>query len=579
MAGERIGKTYEALLKVVLDAYCEKKHPKSRVFWNETPEGLSVEPDFLIGSDKDHPEIVFMVTHSGSSKESEKKCWRNIGELCEVKTVLDPAPLAVNIVFDSVMKNNLKLLQAAAFDGQLIIGDQEYGNAITKWVKQHEKDLPVNQDEKAKCITDLLSSDGQLSTLISKVVTGISQVIQSSQTDLNDLWSLEKQRPRETPPKAKSTFFRRGFTKRLLVGEAIQNKKVSKKDALWLVPLGIVTSSTAGYRISDPDLSWFLRSELAKDYHRIGDICSTNGFKWQIQKVRSFTLLKEYGKFVIDNYKLLTDVEGMLNCMETLSDNPSTGLTIPTGTPPPQNIWIYDYIAALSKAATGKSQSFGYSIFANHTDGTKIKIGNMTIGQWCSHFAGEYFNRKKMSIPPEAKKHIAQILSEQLRQFDTNTVASLQTKIEEMYINKEFKKILLTHRGFEPLLALLIEKKVIPSRKAKQNIRTCFAEKAKLTGQTGETAVTIVKNTLINWQTGTDAGKDHKRKELCGRAVGLRYSWDSAREKFIKRPGIEKLILLLDGTWRQKDLDVLIASGWDEIYYPDEIDKLKAAIV
>jgi len=39
------------------------------------------------------------------------------------------------------------------------------------------------------------------------------------------------------------------------------------------------------------------------------------------------------------------------------------------------------------------------------------------------------------------------------------------------------------------------------------------------------------------------------------------------------------LILLLDGTWRQKDIDALVSAGWDEIYYPDEIDKLKEAIV
>ena len=77
----------------------------------------------------------------------------------------------------------------------------------------------------------------------------------------------------------------------------------------------------------------------------------------------------------------------------------------------------------------------------------------------------------------------------------------------------------------------------------------------------------------------SDAGRDHKKKELCGRAVGLRYSWDAKTKTFIKRPGVDKLFLVVDGTWRQSDLDALIRAGWDEIFYPDEMDKLAAAIV
>ena len=110
-------------------------------------------------------------------------------------------------------------------------------------------------------------------------------------------------------------------------------------------------------------------------------------------------------------------------------------------------------------------------------------------------------------------------------------------------------------------------------------IRTCFAEKAGLTGQAGKTTVARTRNTIVNWQSAYDSGKDHKRKELCGRAVGLRYTWDQSKKKFIKRPGVNKLILLLDGTWSQKDLDSLLRAEWDEIYYPDEIDKMRKAII
>jgi hypothetical protein len=39
------------------------------------------------------------------------------------------------------------------------------------------------------------------------------------------------------------------------------------------------------------------------------------------------------------------------------------------------------------------------------------------------------------------------------------------------------------------------------------------------------------------------------------------------------------LILIVDGTWRQDDLEVLANAGWDEIYYPDEINRVAESIV
>jgi hypothetical protein len=135
---------------------------------------------------------------------------------------------------------------------------------------------------------------------------------------------------------------------------------------------------------------------------------------------------------------------------------------------------------------------------------------------------------------------------------------------------------LCTYRGFEPL-RLLIEG-AVPAVKL-QAIRSCFGEKAALPGQATKTTILRKKKTLINWQSASDAGRDHKKKELCGRAVALRYSWDGKAKKFIKRPNVEKLILLLDGTWKREDLLALARAGWDEIFYPDEMEKLAKAVV
>ena len=39
------------------------------------------------------------------------------------------------------------------------------------------------------------------------------------------------------------------------------------------------------------------------------------------------------------------------------------------------------------------------------------------------------------------------------------------------------------------------------------------------------------------------------------------------------------MVHVVDVTWRQPDLDALVRVGWDEISYPDQLDKLPAAVV
>jgi len=53
MAGEVKGKVYEAIVYVVLKKLQDQGKITEQVFWNEIPEGMTIEPDFLIGSNKD----------------------------------------------------------------------------------------------------------------------------------------------------------------------------------------------------------------------------------------------------------------------------------------------------------------------------------------------------------------------------------------------------------------------------------------------------------------------------------------------------------------------------------------------
>ena len=575
MAGERIGKTDEAILKVVLDRLVRKGAIEGSVFWNEKPVNVVVEPDLTLGSDKDHPFAVFLITHSTTPNNSQMKCWRNLGELSDLKVSISPSPLVINIVFDSVIKEDLKNLQDAAFDSQIIVGDEEFGRIITAWVIENDPQLPTDQYEKALFIDHLHDEllEGCLSVLSSRVVLALN----NHRPELDQLWQREEQRQIQPAPVARNTYLRLGFMKRLLIGDALQGNTIKIDDTEWVTGLGLIGPSIAGPRVIDSDLIWFLQTKYAENYQIIASYCMSVGFSQQLRKIRSYALMKAYGAYVADHIDSLATSEGMERCIRQQYENPAKELELPEQVEKPDTVWIYDFLTSF---ALVQGQRFGYPDFSRHSLSKEQYIGSIAIGDWCSRFLTSYFTRKQnVNTPDSAIKYASVVMSEQLRGITASVVHELNDKIVSEFLQKEYQTSMPSHRGFEPLLAILISEGIVENANAKVNIKACFAEKAGLGGQAGKTPVVVVKNTLIKWQTATDAGRDHKRNELCGRAVGLRYSWNPETNEFEKRPGIEKMILLLDGTWRQKDLDALIKAGWDEIYYPDEIDKLKTAIV
>jgi hypothetical protein len=240
---------------------------------------------------------------------------------------------------------------------------------------------------------------------------------------------------------------------------------------------------------------------------------------------------------------------------------------------------LFDFIGALAKAKAGKSQAFGYSTFSRHSSNGKARIGNMYIGTWCSCFMNQFFSRRaSFHAPEEAVKYVAKILSEELEKFSAKDIAGLAAKLEEQYIAKEYEATLLAHRGFDPIGGLISLKTKLGSL-MEIRIQACFAEQCLDGRGSGSTSVLKIRSTLVNWQSAHGSHTNDKKKELCGRAVGLRYSWDPNLKQFTPRPGIKKLILVVDGTWRQEDLNALASAGWDEIFYPDEMEKLAKAIV
>ena len=612
MAGERKGVAYEAIVKLALDQLVTKGLLKGKIFWNEKPVGMTIEPDFTVGADKNKPSHVFLVTHSGASGNSHMKFWRNLGELAEAKTRLPVFPRVYSIVFDPVIKPDLKALQGTAFDGQLVVGETEYGRALRAWVDNNAAELPKDKEQKAARISELIAggtSGRALRSLIAELARELGVMTKGSRKELDALWTDERKRTPGRVPGARETFVRRGLAKLLVIPDDVRKEIVAGKrifvetaDLKPALILGILAKHVSlrgqpsRLHVSDPEVLSALSLLSQSDLDSI--LCKgvTQGVRAVVDQVRSVARLGVMLDAVVRFYEKLVKPGEMLEALEKQHANPSHLLSSGLGKDPFSDVWLFRIVLDLVKAIGGAKQGYGYAQLVqdikkdSECSGLSEFVRAVTgQGEWSlpkstepvrrglqdyvNRIPGTSFSRSLLAV-------VAYVLSSRLARLPKDKIVAAMPVLLETWVSSAFKARLLAHRGFDPVGVLV--KRALAGLGAKEvYLSGCFGQAAGglKTVLAGTTKVTIVKGTLVNWQSVSSAGRDHKKKELCARAVALRYEWDSQTRRFISRKGVKKLILVVDGTWRQEELQTLASAGWDEIYYPDEMDRLIKAIV
>jgi hypothetical protein len=583
MAGEKKGKAYEALVHVALQELVDAKKLAGPLHWNITPKGMSIEPDFMTGKDPDDPKTILLLNHSGSSGDSHKKFWRNLGELVETKTVLPSRPRVYCLTF-GIIKADLAPIQQHAFDQFVWVRQATYSwaNDLDAFIVSRVPNFPKGKDTQTNFMRDELKAASIEAKVAYQQLKSLLETMHKAKSDaLDKMWADHRAREIPASPGARNTSIRRGASKLYLFPDhqeahrCFKSGTALKNKVSHLAPLGLVERRPGGwFPTRDSDVISCVKLLEEKDCLALfANEATTSGFQLQAAKVRDSTLLSIYAAWCVSNWSQLTAPASMKKTLLALHSNPAMGLTLPPGYSAPDHVWVMDVLGAMIRASTNKSQEFGFSSFAKHPQAKSAMIGSMDVGTWTSCFMNQFFTRKTGFNPPSsAIDFTAQVLSEYAKQAAT---ASIKPEdLASQYLTKEYEAVYLAHRGFEPLWGLISSR----IKSAKQlRIRTCYAEASGLSGISGNCTLAKAKQTLINWQSCSDAGRDHKKKELCGRAIGLRYHWDG--KNFVRRPGINKMILVLDGTWRQADLNALLRAGWDEIYYPDEMDQLAKAIV
>ena len=101
MADEILGNCYELITEIALQDYSTVLKKGERIFAQETPIGIGIVPDIIIGKDIEKPRILLQVHHTRAESASQKKFWRNVGEYVDGRNALGGSTLIVTITFDS----------------------------------------------------------------------------------------------------------------------------------------------------------------------------------------------------------------------------------------------------------------------------------------------------------------------------------------------------------------------------------------------------------------------------------------------------------------------------------------------
>jgi hypothetical protein len=478
------------------------------------------------------------------------------------------------------------------------------------WVDKYQKLFSDDSPEKVNLI-QMLRKDPthtELTQGLKYLAKAVEGLMNQSRPELDSLWKAERARPIGKAPAMRPSYLRRGGGKLLLLDKYDQvdakgkvDPKVPSNLKILLIELGLAKNSLGGCKIIDPEILWVVNNLSDKDRKIVHSAKSIQRVSELVGILKNLPMIPLQVEFLRKNWTQLNSGKGMYQFLGKCSKNPE-GLcpgAIPLGS---KQVWLFHLIFEWIKIFGGDRTSFGLAVMVDDIEKlSKIKIHQnemeSILGRKLAWQSKHTISRRLSDwySAPAANAHelsdedlvrTAYALALRLNKTTIPVPAKDSKIVRDAIRQTTLEAKLLTYRNFQPIQYLLegaLSKAGISSKIVKA-MRAGFAEYAEQLGfslgtLSSGTTVMRAKNTLINWQSAHDSHTNDKKKELCGRAAALRYTWDRKLKSFIPRPGVKKLILVVDGTWKQADLDALVYAGWDELYYPDEVDRLVASIV
>jgi len=640
MANEVRGELAEAIAKIALERGLQKASRPEHVFWQEAPSGSVIRPDITIGLDKNAPTHLILINASESPGNSNMKYWRNLAELFDSKSRIFPAPIVINLVFKSDIKRELIRLAEVVCDASHHVDlDQDHGPIISNWIDNHVNAAPQKRLQKAELVYGCIdcsspSFDAEFAQAVDHLAGILISCLDRRREDLVPLWELARNdylSRRGLPIREhRVTLLRRSLTRWLVFDEDIREivfRAALAGDAIprevvpdYAVALGMLEFSVAGARIPSTlpverdmhsttgfDLSFappYFRRATSGNADSAYRALATAIEAAPIDMVRAAASLRNistpvrgWHDWVITHWEELRTPRGCFERLCQCHRDPTMNGAVDV--PDEQRVWLYDHALAIIRARSGNT-SIGYgpllSYFRTRTTDPELQqlftLAVAGLDARSARTAQRWVEKTLPSVTEPGRRGfqdwlngtksvspvIVAAFSFALAGYLSTVVNPEDIPLERLVAGHSYGlwNRLLTHQDFEPLPDLIAA--AAEGQVTRSMVPTIMADLAEQSVQgAGMTDVFQFSNGMIHWKSATDQGKDHKRKELSARARALRFR--KSNLGFTYRPEANQLFLVIDGTFSDDDLRVLIESGWDRIFYPDEMDQLKASLV
>ncbi|WP_055073940.1 hypothetical protein [Pseudanabaena sp. 'Roaring Creek'] len=579
MANETRGILFETIAEVALRKAVVIAGIAGEVRWNQKPEGMSIIPDFTIGVDNTCLSHVVLITASGSAKETDKKFWRNMGELYEVKSQIQGIPSVISVYFKSVVKKGLDEVTEMICDANLHIEERFYARVLTDWVQVHLGIAGKTREEKQLLLSHGMNSNPQLAESVESLAQDLATALGQKNRELEPLWILMREdyvKPHH-PPTAKTTTLRRGLGK-LLVLEPILRQMVyagytkttgipSQHLPEYVFDLGFFKKTLGGGKLTDDEMKGAIDLLGAEACEAVLQKAPDSMNTW-ISPLRDLDRVDTHVDFVYQHYNKVTDPKELERLLIQCFNDPA-GLS---GAVNDEKVWIFEIMVSLLKAKSGKLQGYGLAQLAEDTG--LVETGE---GAPLARFIIPKFSQRQEMLETEHLKMLAQGLAKRFKQnIAYADIPALKLKVEDWVIKENLEDRLIPYRNFEPLLWLLeteLDKQSKPYAK-KIPYEGWVNEYANVGKKSATTPFVKVGTTLIHWKSSYASHPNDKTKELSARARSIKYQYHPTTKTFSRRQGVDRLALIVDGDWKDNHLQTLANSGWDIIVYPDDIDKL-----
>jgi hypothetical protein len=582
MAGERKGKAHEAVVMVALEELWGAGVFSDPIYWEKTPKGMSIKPDITIGPSEDLPAISILVTHSRAAGNSHMKFWRNLGELVETKTYLANIPRVFSLTFGAI-KEDLEPIQAWAFDEFRWSRGEGWHAELDTLTEELTQIKGLNPS----CFPDEIRRRNPRS-LLNPMKKLLRDCLCSPQRpQMTGLWDLHRRRPIPRAPSSRVSHVRRGLAK-LLVFEDLElgakiheGQRVPKnKVPSYGFELGLVQKSTREAWGIDPEIQSVIQTLGRQRAIELARQSMQPQMEEWYYTLRNHALVPYLAQYIFQNYSDVCSPASLRKRLEELHDDPRALVQLPPqiAPMPPPTVWLFELLVQLIRASTGSANGYGYAQLGEEviqryslrrpTGGVpRIWAGGFVLSDWAHRRRADQLTTRELEM-------IATVLSARIKEIGARRLSSLCSEMASANATHILEAKVIPYRMFDPI-GVLLHSEIADFEEIR--IDVCFREAAGIAGQAGRMVVGKAQKTLINWQSAHDTHTNDKKKELCGRGVGLRYHWNGS--SFMRRPGVDKLILVLDGTWRDEDIQALVRAGWDEIYFPDEMDRIAKAVV